>query len=112
MGHPGPGRERSNLRVDERGLAGGVRSDHQAVRHPARAVSPELLRAVGDGPCRRPEYWLEGKRVLGELRNVCVVAYRGREGHVAQGREIPDSAESLGQVSKTGQAGRSASVQE
>ncbi len=63
-----------------------------------RALSARLLCQVDGRPDRRSERRLEGQGRVGDLRHAHAVPSRDRQGHAAEGGEVPAAARSAGAV--------------
>src|SRR5262245_63614726 len=62
----------------------------------ARAIPDRLLREADRWPHRRSTRWLEGTRPLDDIGEPNTVAHRRREGHAAEGVQVPDASGSTG----------------
>ncbi len=75
-----------------------ARPAERQVGRRARAVPDGLLREADRRPHRRSARRLEGSRLVDDVSQPDAVAYRRREGHAAEGLQVPDAARSAGKV--------------
>ena len=64
----------------------------------ARAIPARVLLARHGRPHRRRARGMEGPRAVRQLRDALRVAHRRRKGHQGQGRQVPDAAQSVGEM--------------
>ncbi len=86
--------ERSNR--NRQPLRRAARTPERQVGRGARAIPDRLLREADRWPHRRSTRWLEGTRTLDDVCEPNTVAHRRREGHAAEGVQVPDASGSTG----------------
>src|SRR5207249_1507195 len=88
------GRADRHRQLERRAVGFGGRK----IRHSSRTVSFGFLRQMDGWAHRRSKGWLEGQRVVGDLRQPDAIPYRRRQGDKVQGPALPASSRSAGEV--------------